>query len=222
MIKIISKIFKKDGKNYASPGVRRAYGIICSACGIALNFLLCIFKLAASTFTGSVAIAVDAVHTLTDSASSAVSLLSFFLSGQKKTKNFPQGKGRLEYIAGFIISVVLIVTGIETAKSSVSKIINPESVSFSAISVILLILSVLTKFYMAYFNSVYGRKISSAALKAAATDCLCDCISTFISTQMPGEVLLFRCLFCLPGSNLRQNPYDCSSEFLLTRKQLKI
>ena len=181
MIEIISKIFIKDRKNYDSPAVRRAYGIICSACGIALNILLCVFKLAASSFTGSVAIAVDALHNLTDSASSAVSLLSFLLSGQKKTKKFPLGKGRIEYIAGFIIAIVLIATGIEAAKSSVTKIINPEPVTFSAVSVLLLAVSVVTKFYMAHFNSRYGKKISSAALKASAADCLCDSISTLIA-----------------------------------------
>lgn len=181
MIKIFSKIFIKNCQNYDSPSVRRAYGILCSSYGIILNIVLCLFKFAASSLCGSVAIAVDAVHNLTDSASSAVSLLSFFLSGQKKSENFPLGKGRIEYIAGFIISVVLIATGVEAAKSSAAKIINPEPVSFSVVSLALLILSVLTKFYMAYFNSHYGRKISSAALKASATDCLCDCISTLIA-----------------------------------------
>ena len=181
MIKIISKIFIKNCRNYDSPSVRRAYGILCSACGILLNIVLCLFKLVASSLCGSVAIAVDAVHNLTDSTSSAVSLLSFFLSGQKKSEKFPLGKGRAEYIAGFIISVVLIATGVEAAKSSIIKIINPEPVSFSVISLVLLILSVLTKFYMAYFNSYYGKKISSAALKASAADCICDCISTFIA-----------------------------------------
>ena len=119
MIKIFSKIFIKNYQNYDSPCVRRAYGILCSAYGIILNIVLCLFKLAASSLCGSVAIAVDAVHNLTDSASSAVSLLSFFLSGQKKSEKFPLGKGRIEYIAGFIISVVLIATGVEAAKSSI-------------------------------------------------------------------------------------------------------
>lgn len=181
MIEIISKIFIKDRENYSSPPVRRAYGIICAACGIALNLLMFFFKLAASAFTGSVATAVDAVHNLTDSASSAVTLLSFLLSGQKKTKKFPLGKGRIEYIAGFIIAIVLITAGFQLAKASIMKIITPEPVTFSLISVSLLIISVLTKFYMAHFNSKYSKKISSAALKASSTDCLCDSIATLIA-----------------------------------------
>ncbi|MBO5934593.1 MAG: cation transporter [Clostridia bacterium] len=181
MIEIISKIFINDRKNYNSPPVRKSYGIICAACGIALNLLMFILKLIASAFTGSVAAAVDAVHNLTDSASSAVTLLSFLLSGQKKTKNFPFGKGRIEYIAGFLIAIVLITAGFKLAKESIIKIISPEPVTFSVLSVILLLISVLTKFYMAHFNSKYGNLISSAALKASATDCLCDSIATLIA-----------------------------------------
>ena len=181
MIEIFSKIFIKDRENYNSPPVRKAYGIICAACGIALNLLMFFLKLMASAFTGSVAAAVDAIHNLTDSASSAVTLLSFLLSGQKKTKKFPLGKGRIEYIAGFIIAIVLITAGFQLAKASVMKIITPEPVTFSILSVSLLIISVLTKFYMAHFNSKYGKLISSAALKASATDCLCDSIATLIA-----------------------------------------
>lgn len=181
MIEIISKLFIKDRENYSSPTVRRAYGIICAACGIALNLLMFLFKLIASAFTGSVAAAVDAVHNLTDSASSAVTLLSFLLSGQKKTKKFPLGKGRIEYIAGFIIAIVLITAGFQLAKASIMKIITPEPVTFSLMSVSLLIISVLTKFYMAHFNSKCSKMISSAALKASATDCLCDSIATLIA-----------------------------------------
>lgn len=181
MIEIISKIFIKDSKNYTSASVRRGYGIICAVCGIVLNLLLFVFKLAASAFSGSVAAAVDAVHNLTDSASSALSLLSFLLSGQKKTKNFPLGKGRIEYVAGFIIAIVLITAGVQLAKASVMKIITPEPVTFSFASVSLLIISVLTKFYMAHFNFRYSKIFSSAALKASATDCLCDSIATLIA-----------------------------------------
>ncbi len=181
MIEIFSKFFIKDRKNYNSPPVRKAYGIICAVCGIILNLLMFVLKLIASAFTGSVAAAVDAVHNLTDSASSAVTLLSFLLSGQKKTEKFPLGKGRIEYIAGFIIAIVLITAGFQLAKASIMKIITPEPVTFSLVSVSLLIISVLTKFYMAHFNSKYGKLISSAALRASATDCLCDSIATLIA-----------------------------------------
>ncbi|MBR5234029.1 MAG: cation transporter [Clostridia bacterium] len=182
MIEIISENFiKKHNINDLSHS-RRIYGKVCSLAGIFLNLILFVFKLTASVFSGSVAAAVDAVHNLTDSASSCVTLISFILSGKRKTKKYPMGLGRIEYVAGFIVSVVLISAGTELAKASVSKIITPEPVTFSLFSVVMLTASFFVKLYMAFFNKRISRKISSAALEAASTDCLCDSIATLVAT----------------------------------------
>ncbi len=181
MIEIISEIFIKKHNIRDLSCIRRVYGIACSLYGIVLNFIMFAFKLTASVFSGSVAVAVDSVHNLTDSASSCVTLISFILSGKPQTKKYPMGLGRIEYVAGFIVSVVLISAGAELAKVSVSKIITPEPVTFSLVSVIMLSVSVFVKVYMAFFNHRIGVKISSSALVAASTDCLCDSIATVIA-----------------------------------------
>lgn len=182
MIEIISDFFIKRHDITDLSNSRRVYGTVCSLSGIFLNLVLFVFKLMASIFSGSVAAAVDAVHNLTDSASSCVTLISFILSGKQKTKKYPMGLGRIEYVAGFIVSVVLISAGFELAKASVTKIITPEPVTFSWLSVIMLSASFFVKLYMAFFNRRISRKISSAALEAASTDCLCDSIATLVAT----------------------------------------
>ncbi len=181
MIAIISRLFIKDRLNFTSPRVRKAYGLACSATGIALNLMLFFCKLAAGSISGSVAVTVDAFHNLTDMGSSAVAFISFLISGQKKSKRFPLGKGRIEYLAGFLIALVLIVAGLGLAKTSIVKIITPEPVTFSVFSVLMLLFSVLTKVYMSCFNKKYGKKIDSAALRAASVDCLCDSFSTIVA-----------------------------------------
>lgn len=181
MIENISDFFIRRHNLNSAPAVRRVYGMTCSLLGIWLNLVLFALKLTASIFSGSVAAAVDAIHNLTDSASSAVTLLSFILSGQKKTKKYPMGMGRIEYVAGFVVAVVLLSAGVELAKASITKIITPEPVTFSLLSVSMLIISFLTKLYMAVFNRRISRKISSAALKAASVDCLCDSFATLIA-----------------------------------------
>ncbi len=181
MIKILSHIFIKNNKNYTDPSVRRGYGILCAVTGIALNFVMFFIKMIVGAITGSVAVSVDAIHNLTDSASSVAVFFGFLFSTKTKTKKFPSGLGRIEYIAGFLISVILLSAGFKMASASITKIITPEPVIFSVFSVIMLIISVLTKFYMAKFNYCYGKKISSSALKAASTDCLCDSFATIIA-----------------------------------------
>lgn len=181
MIEIISDFFARKKKIDTPSAVRRLQGIVCSLAGVFLNLIMFILKLIASILTGSVATAVDAVHNLTDSASSVVTLLSFIFTDGKRTKKYPMGTGRLEYVAGFVVAIVLITAGFSLAKTSLVKIITPEPVTFSLLSVIMLVLSFLTKLYMAFFNRRISRKISSSALAAASVDCLCDSIATLIA-----------------------------------------
>lgn len=181
LITVLSKIFIKDRDNFSDVSVKRQYGLICSIWGVFLNFLLFGAKLTAGAITGSLAVTADAVHNLTDSLSSVIAFLSFLFTGsvsfgKKIKKNFSP-----EHIAGFIIGTVLAVTGIRLGEISFNKILNPESLNFSYISVAILILSVIVKLYMAYYNLNFGKKLSSPALKAAAADCFCDSFSTVVS-----------------------------------------
>ncbi|MBO4216844.1 MAG: cation transporter [Clostridia bacterium] len=168
----------KDRKNTSSACVRRAYGVLCGAFGIILNILLSAAKFFAGTVSGSIAVTADAFNNLTDAAASIVELVGFRLSGNKPDPKHPFGHGRIEYIAGLIVSVVTIVVGFELGKSSVIKIIDKETSSFSAVAVAVLSVSVAVKLYMAYYNYSIGRKISSPAMKAVFYDSLSDCAAT--------------------------------------------
>lgn len=182
MIEIISEKFIKKHNITDSVYSRRVFGTVCSLSGIFLNLLLFAMKLTASIFSGSVAAAVDAVHNLTDSASSCVTLISFIVSGKRRTKKYPMGLGRIEYVAGLTVSFVLVLAGFELAKTSVEKIITPKPVTFSWFSLGMLSASFFVKLYMSFFNKRISRKISSAALSAASTDCLCDSMATLVAT----------------------------------------
>lgn len=177
MIEIISCFFINKQTDADLHTSRSIYGIVCSAFGIVLNLIMFLLKITAGLLSGSVAATVDAVHNLTDSASSVVTLLSFTLSGRIS----PRRAEKTECIAGFFVGVMLISAGVTLARSSAIKIASPEPVVFSALSLIMLIMSILIKLYMAYFNLRTGIKTESVALKAAATDCFCDSISTIIA-----------------------------------------
>jgi len=189
LITFLTKLFIKDADNITSPEVRGKYGSLCGALGIFLNVILFFGKLFAGILTGSVAIVADAANNLTDAGSSVVTLIGFKLSTQKPDRSHPFGHGRIEYITGFIISVIIMIVGFELGKSSVEKIIAPETVEFSVISVIILAVSVLVKLYMMLYNRKIGKKIDSTALHAVASDSLNDCIATsvvLISTVIAG------------------------------------
>lgn len=180
MVRLLAKLFIKDKDNVTDPKVRTAYGMLCGGLGIVLNIFLFIIKLIAGIVGKSVAITADAMNNLSDSGSSIITMLGFKLAEQKPDPGHPFGHGRLEYISGFIVSVIILLMGGELMKSSVEKIISPEKVVFSPIVAAFLGISILVKLYMAFYNKTTAKRINSTAMDAAAADSVSDCIATTV------------------------------------------
>lgn len=180
MIRFLSSLFIKDHKNYSSVTVRQAYGILCGAVGIGLNILLFLGKWLAGTLSGSIAITADAFNNLSDVGSSAITMVGFKLSGQKPDPEHPFGHGRMEYISGLFVSVVILIMGFDLIKTSIEKVLHPEMIESSPVVIGILLASILVKLYMFYYNHSFGKKLDSAAMTATAMDSLSDTISTFL------------------------------------------
>ena len=172
------RLFIKDCDNVTDPAVRERYGILSGAVGIALNLLLSAGKLFAGLMTGSISITADAFNNLSDAGSSVVTLVGFKLAGQKADDGHPFGHGRMEYLAGLLVSLMILLVGVELGRSSIGKILRPEEVDFSLVSTGILAASILVKLWMGQFNRGLGRKIGSAAMAATAADSLSDAVAT--------------------------------------------
>ena len=178
MIELLARWFIPHRDNTADGAVRRAYGTLCGAVGIGLNVLLFIGKFFAGQLSGSIAVTADAFNNLSDAGSSAVTLLGFRLAGKKPDPDHPFGHGRIEYISGLIVAGLILLMGVELAKSSFDKILYPEEVTFSALALVILAVSVAVKLYMWHYNRRIGGKIRSAAMEATASDSLSDAAAT--------------------------------------------
>lgn len=178
MINLLVKTFVKDCGNVQDPQVRQRYGTLSGAVGIFLNLLLSAGKMIAGVLTGSIAITADAFNNLTDAGSSVVTLVGFRMAGKQADGDHPFGHGRIEYLSGLAVSVVILLVGLELAKSSVEKIIHPEPVEFSWLSAGILAAAICVKLWMSYFNRSLSRRIGSAAMAATATDSLSDAVAT--------------------------------------------
>lgn len=161
-----------------NPEVRRAYGMLCSIVGIGLNVLLFAGKYLAGVLSGSIAITADAFNNLSDAGSSVITLVGFKFSGMKPDKDHPFGHGRIEYLSGLAVAMLIILMGFELFKSAVGKIMNPEPVETGVLTVAILLVSVCVKLYMSFYNRSIGNKIDSEAMKATATDSLSDSVAT--------------------------------------------
>ncbi len=178
MTKLLLRLFIKNHENTEDPAVRASVGKLAGATGIVCNSLLFLGKLIAGLLAGSVAIIADAVNNLSDASSSVVTLLGFRLAQQPADADHPYGHARYEYLSGLIVAVLILVIGVELVKSSVGKIIHPEPIAFSALTVMILIASIAVKLWMSLFFGALGKKIKSTTLSATSVDSRNDVIST--------------------------------------------
>ena len=180
MIKILSSIFLKGADKTTQAG-RRAWGAMCSFLGIGLNILLFAIKLLAGTLSGSIAITADAFNNLSDAGSSVITLIGFRFAGAKPDPKHPFGHGRIEYISGLLVSIIIVIVGFELLISSIEKIIAPEPLTGNFIvTILILISSILIKGYMYFYNRKIGKEIDSAGMKATSIDSLSDCAATTV------------------------------------------
>ncbi len=195
MILFLARFLIKNHDQVDSPAVRQGYGMLSGAFGIAFNILLVIFKMIAGALSGSIAVVSDALNNLSDVASSLVTLIFFKLSGAEADKEHPFGHGRLEYVAGLIVSLFIILMAVELVQTSVLKIFNPQAITASPVVILILLVSMIVKLimFMSYLQ-VAGR-IGSTTLKSTAMDSLSDVLST-------GIVLLSLIIFRITGHNI--------------------
>ena len=183
MITLLSKFFLKEtnGSIKEHPeNYREQYGILCGLTGIFFNVLLFIGKFFAGFFANSIAIMADAFNNLSDAGSSFITLAGFKIANQKPDPDHPFGHGRIEYISGLLVSIIILLMAFELIKSSIGKIITPTAIETDTITYIILVVSVFVKLYMAFYNRSIGKKIGSVAMSATATDSISDCIATTV------------------------------------------
>ena len=177
MISLLARLFlKTEGRDVAA--LRKEYGILCGAVGIALNVLLFAGKFFAGTLSGSIAITADAFNNLSDAGSSFVTQLGFQLAGQKPDSDHPFGHGRIEYLSGLAVSMLILLMGFELAKSSLDKILHPAPVDSSWLVIAILCVSIAVKLYMSFYNRSLGKKLNAPAMLATAADSLSDSVAT--------------------------------------------
>ena len=189
MITLLSRLFIKDRENYTDERVRRSYGALCSCAGIFLNVLLFAGKYLAGVLSGSIAVTADAFNNLSDAGSSVITLAGFRMASKKADPGHPFGHGRIEYLSGVAVALIIIAVGVQLARDSIAKIAAPEAVDAGWLPMAILAASIAVKGYMYLYNSSVGKKIASPGMRATALDSLTDCIATFAALA---SMLIYR------------------------------
>ena len=172
------RMFIKNNEDVSNPSVKKAYATLSSVVGILLNLFLCTAKIVIGLLSRSVAISADGFNNLSDAGTNLVSLLGFKIARYGGGSTHPFGHGRIEWIMGIFVSIAVLLMGIKLAGTSVDAIANPQEPMFNTAVVIVLVLSVLVKIYMYYYNRQFAKITDSETLKATAADCISDSIAT--------------------------------------------
>ena len=177
---LLIKIFIRNPENTSDTQGRLAYGMLAGIGGIAVNVLLFVIKFIIGLLSGSVAIAADAANNLSDAGSSVVTVIGFKLAAQPADKDHPFGHGRVEYVAGVVVSVIVIVVGFNFFRDSIMRFFSPKQLSVSNVAMIIFGSSMIFKLWLFFFYKKIAAKINSDVIKAAAFDSLSDTLSTTV------------------------------------------
>jgi cation diffusion facilitator family transporter len=192
MIELFRKIFIKDYKNVSDEGVRSEHGKLAAWFGIFTNFILVAIKISVAVYLWSlvnfgagllsIALVSDAINNLSDLANCVVTLVSFKISAKPADKEHPFGHERIEYIAGLIVSIAVVLVAVELFRDSITAVSSGDTVKYNLVTVIMLGAAVLIKLLQGYFNYGMGKAIDSVTLKATSVDSLTDALATTLVT----------------------------------------
>lgn len=178
MTNLLVKLFVKDYEEIEKVSVRTRYGVLSSMVGIFCNVFLAFVKMLAGLSLHSVSVMADAFNNLSDAGSSIIGFIGVKMAEKPADKEHPFGHGRMEYIAALIVAFLVIEVGLTFLKDSIGKIRNPQELSFHLVSVMILGISILVKFWLSVFNKKLGRKINSQVMMATAADSMGDMLAT--------------------------------------------
>ena len=178
MTNLLIKLFIKDKDNVENQNIRGKYAMLSSITGIVINVLLSVFKIVIGALANSMSIISDGLNNVSDAGSSIVTMIGFKMSQKKVDADHPWGHGRMEYITGFFVDILIILVGFELLQSSIDKIIHPELPSISNVTIILLVVAIIAKLWLFLFYKKIAKTINSAAIKGNAYDSISDSIST--------------------------------------------
>ncbi|MBQ9728606.1 MAG: cation transporter [Clostridia bacterium] len=178
MTNFLIRIFIGKHNDPTDLKTRGKFATLAGVTGILCNVLLFAGKLTIGILAASVAIIADAFNNISDAGSAVVTLIGFRLASKPVDKEHPLGHGRIEYVCGFIVDMLIILVGFELFKSSIEKIMDSKVPHVGNVTLWILGAAILVKFWLFLFYRKIGKTIQSSALRAQAADSLSDCVAT--------------------------------------------
>lgn len=140
-----------------------------------LNLFVMILKAVVGTWTGSLSLLADALHSVTDSASNVLGLIASRFSTPQPDREHPYGHLKFEAIAALGISAFLGIACFEILQGAIERILkggNLVKISPPELWLLLLVLGV--NIFVAFYERRVGTRVGSAILVADAKHTMSD------------------------------------------------
>lgn len=147
-----------------------------SIIGIVANVALAAFKAVVGLVANSIAIVLDAVNNATDALSSIVTIVGTRFASKAPDYKHPYGHGRIEYLTAIVIGLIVVYAGITSLVESVRRIINPETASYDALGLGIVVVAVVVKIVLGTYVKRVGQEVDSDSLIGSGTDALLDAV----------------------------------------------
>lgn len=179
---LLIRAFVRNRTHTSRPDVRLSYGLLSGFIGIIVNIMLFTIKLVIGISSGSIAVITDALNNLSDSGSSIITVIGFKAGSKPPDSEHPFGHGRLEYIAGLVVAVIIVAAGFNFLKESATRIFKPSQIDADTLTIVFLVGTMFVKVWLFFFYRKIANKIKSKTIHAAAFDSLSDILTTAIVT----------------------------------------
>ncbi len=160
-----------------------------SIIGIIGNVLMAVFKIIIGSLSGAISILTDGINNLSDAGSSFITIVAAAFAGKPADKKHPFGYGRVEYLSSLLISGIILYAGITSLVESVKSILSPEKPSYSKIAIIVIIVAVAVKLFLALFTASQGKKVHSDSLIASGKEALLD-VAVSVATVLAAAIYM--------------------------------
>lgn len=184
-MRLIYRVFRQD------PDSREGIITVTSGIGVAVNLFVALLKVIVGVIASSIAIISEGINNATDALTSVLALVGTKLAGKHPDEKHPFGYGRIEYLTSLVISLIILVGGVELLISSVKLVFEPAELSISYLSLILVAVSAVIKFLLGCYTVKMGEKADSGALIGVGKDSKNDCIASLITIISALVFLIF-------------------------------
>lgn len=144
------------------------------------NLLLAIVKGIVGMLSGSIALIADSVHSFSDIVASIAVFIGLRLSQRKPDEMFPYGYYKIESFVSLVVSIIIIITGVEIVLESFNAFTNPVAIEMPLISLFAAASSAVISFLLARYKEKVGKDIDSQALINDGKHSFIDIFSSLI------------------------------------------